>query len=209
MIRLRKGPEPEILRRNRDRWTRELLAEVAAGGDAVERRTAKYRQAEIKDAIKDETYRKCAYCESKALSVTFGDIEHIVPRDEDPSLTFEWDNLTLACDICNNGKSNRIGMLDPYRCDPEQEFDYFGPSLWHKPGRVSAELTRIHLKLNRGDLLESRHERIAGVANRLERAAQVKDVGERELLLAAMLEEEAAAQGEYAACVRAFLKSRA
>ncbi|MFD2781156.1 HNH endonuclease [Novosphingobium pokkalii] len=109
MIRLSKGDEPAVLSNNAAVWTAELL-------DALEHRPAdvpgikgRYNHPTVKAALKAETSEKCAYCESKMLHVTFGDIEHIVPKSADPKLTFDWENLTLACDVCNTKKGTARG----------------------------------------------------------------------------------------------------
>src|SRR5262245_49620492 len=141
MIKLTKGPPPQVLVDNAANWTAELLAEMENGGDKIAYRAGKYRHPEIKDALKLETHRKCAYCESKPLHVTFGDIEHVIPKSEEPNLTFDWPNLTLACDVCNTNKGAKMGLLDPYHCEPEQEFEFHGPMMFHRAGHAAAELT--------------------------------------------------------------------
>jgi hypothetical protein len=52
VIRLAKVDKPQILVRNAARWTQELLDEIARGGDQLALRQSKYRQPEIKDALK-------------------------------------------------------------------------------------------------------------------------------------------------------------
>lgn len=166
MIRLVKGAVPQILMRNAARWTQELLAEIARGGDQLALRQSKYRQPEIKDALKDETKRKCAYCESKPLHVTHGDIEHVVPKAVAPQRAFDWANLTLACNVCNvcnTNKSDYENLLDPYASDPEDEFTFSGPMIFHVEGGLTAEYTKTTLKLNRADLLERRAERLDAI----------------------------------------------
>jgi uncharacterized protein (TIGR02646 family) len=203
---LEKGDEPEILATNAKRCTAELLAEVANGGDRVAYRKGKYNQPTIKDALISETSRKCAYCESEPLHVTYGDIEHIVPKATDLDRTFEWSNLTLACDICNTKKSDKLGLLDPYVCDPEKEFAFFGPMIFHREGRAAAEVTRTILDLNRMDLLNKRKDRIESLFNVLRRIGQHQEASERELMLRAAIDHEASKEREFAACSRAFLR---
>jgi uncharacterized protein (TIGR02646 family) len=59
----------------------------------------------------------CAYCESKLRHITYGDIEHIVAKAVDQSRTYDWTNLTIACDVCNTEKSDEEGLVDPYTED--------------------------------------------------------------------------------------------
>jgi uncharacterized protein (TIGR02646 family) len=54
---------------------------------------------------------KCAYCESKIMVVTYGEIEHFRPKSIYVDLTFTWENLLLSCDICNN--TNHKGTKFP------------------------------------------------------------------------------------------------
>lgn len=205
MIRLEKGDQPDLLAQNAAAWTAELLAEIASGGDRVAYRRGKYNQPAIKDAIVAETYRKCAYCESQPLHVTYGDIEHIIPKSVEPSDTFYWPNLTLACDVCNTKKADKVGLLDPYECEPEDEFVFHGPMIFHREGRVSAEITRTVLDLNRIDLLNKRKDRLDDLANNIRRIQQHPEPAERELLLITALEHARSREREFAACARSFL----
>ncbi len=160
MIALAKGALPEILRRNAATWTKELLAKINAGEDPSKYLLTRYSHHEIKDALLVETSEKCAYCESKFRHVTYGDIEHIIPKSIDPALRFEWTNLTVACDVCNTNKSDVVGLVDPFRCDPTVLFTYYGPMMWARHHSDSAVLTELRLDLNRGGLVERRRERI-------------------------------------------------
>ena len=69
---------------------------------------------------------KCAYCESKITVVTYGSIEHFRPKSIYPELTFEWNNLLLSCDICNDigHKGNQFSLDingNPLLLDPTDE----------------------------------------------------------------------------------------
>jgi uncharacterized protein (TIGR02646 family) len=185
----------------------ELLAEVAKGGDKVAYRKSKYNHPEIKAALVTETNGKCAYCESLPLHVTYGDIEHIVPKSVDPNLTFDWHNLTLACDVCNTKKANQEGLIDPYIDEPEDEFDFIGPMLLHRTGKAKAEITRTALDLNRSHLLCQRAERIEALENRFRLIEQHPEAEERKLILAATVEHEISAEREYSSCSRSYLRS--
>lgn len=62
----------------------------------------KYKQDDIKAALaKQMFYGKCAYCEAKITHIDYGDIEHFRPKDIFPLLAVEWENLLLACRVCN------------------------------------------------------------------------------------------------------------
>jgi uncharacterized protein (TIGR02646 family) len=205
MIRLTKGPRPNVLTANASRWTQELLATLAAGNDPTPTQLSHYRHLEIKDALKEETHRKCAYCESKPLHVTHGDVEHIVPKSIHPELAYEWENLTLACDSCNTQKSNREGFVDPYSDDPQLEFGFQGPMIFSRPGQNRAERTVARLRLNRIDLFERRGEKLETLLKQLYRLKETVDVQQREFLRNTLIDDETSDDKEYAACVRAFI----
>jgi len=107
VIPVRRPPAPPALANNGLRWLRELRAAVANPGATraqVEGARNKYRHPAVKDALVRMFHGKCAYCESKVTVVTYGAIEHFLPKG-DPlytHLTFDWNNLLLSCDICND-----------------------------------------------------------------------------------------------------------
>lgn len=205
MIRLTKVARPTILEKNAAKWTKDLLQAIARGEDDLSYRASKYNHIEIKEALKTETYRKCAYCESKHLHVTYGDIEHVIPKSVEPERAFDWNNLTLACDICNTKKGAASGLVDPYSDTPSEEFEFEGPMIFYKPGKVKAELTRTRLDLNRIDLLQRRADRLEALNEKINRIQQISNPDERQALLEAAIEFEVSDEREYAACVQAFL----
>jgi len=157
MISLSKADAPNILIENTAVWTQELK-EAFANNSETEYMKSRYRNSDIKDALISETHGKCAYCESKLLHNSYGDIEHIVPKKKDADLYFDWSNLTLACDICNTNKSTHSEVIDPYTQDPHEHFTFLGPSIWGKNGNPSAIFTEKQLHLNRINLIERRTE---------------------------------------------------
>lgn len=189
-------------------WTSELLDAIVNRPVEVPLLKGHYNQPTVKAALKEETSGKCAYCESDMLHVTYGDIEHIVPKSVAPQLTFDWENLTLACDVCNTKKGNREGLLDPYAVDPEDHFTFYGPMLLHNPGCNTAEFTSTILELNRIKLLEKRREALDNISNLLVRIEENPDVNERTLILEVTLAAVTANTREFAACARAFVKVR-
>jgi uncharacterized protein (TIGR02646 family) len=107
MIFLKKGEEPQVLISNGPVWTQKLLQREAAGETPTRTEATHYRHPDIKAALVAETHNKCAYCESKLQHIHHGDVEHIFPKSRDPSRMLKWDNLTLACEVCNQNKSDR------------------------------------------------------------------------------------------------------
>jgi hypothetical protein len=163
MIKLTKEPKPKILLENAVAWTASLLSKLAAGIEPTAAEKTRYRHKDIKSVLEKETSGKCAYCESKLKHIHHGDVEHIYPKSLDPSRQLEWENLTLACEICNQNKSNRDPhlefIIDPYVKDPDQHIFFFGPmafSLGTAEGVSSITL----LDLNRPELVVMRNETV-------------------------------------------------
>lgn len=166
MIKLTKGTEPTVLAANKANWTKQLRA-LQNGNQVVPKSLAtSYNRDEVKDALRVECFSKCMYCESKVEHISDLHIEHIKPKAKDkfPDLTFEYDNLGLACPICNRGKSDTydtaLPFINPYIDKPSNHFYAVGAFVWAKPGDQRAKLTENEIDLNRCDLIETRGERM-------------------------------------------------
>jgi uncharacterized protein (TIGR02646 family) len=210
VIKLQKLPEPPILKSNATRWTKVLVDKAAAGLVATPTEKTRYRLPEIKEAILAETHGKCAYCESRLLHIHHGDVEHIYPKSLDVTKTFEWKNLTLACEVCNQHKSNRDplieNILDPYETDPEEHFVFLGALIFAK-GTVVGESTRAILELHRAELAEMRKEQLDKVLG-IYAVILRKDIPlpARQAIYQDMVEREASPKAEYAAMKRSLIK---
>jgi len=67
---------------------------------------------------------KCCFCESDPSPSTFGRVEHFRPKNKSPKkspygahegyywLGYEWSNLLLICEKCNNKKSSHFPLFD-------------------------------------------------------------------------------------------------
>ena len=179
MIRLEKGANPEVLKSNAEAWTQVLRDHEAAGTQPSKVEKARYRHPDIKKALLLETNKKCAYCESKLLHVTYGDVEHIVPKSTSVERTFEWNNLTLACDVCNTNKSDHFGdhddLVDPYEVNPSEHFNFVGAMVLAVAGSARGHTTESTILLNRLELLERRAERLQQVCKQLHLLVEVAD----------------------------------
>lgn len=203
MIRLSKLPKPQILIDKETEWLATLVGPVPP--TAAEK--ARYRHPQVKAALVAETHGKCAYCESKLLHVHHADVEHIYPKSLDVTKTFLWENLTLACEICNQNKSNTDPLLehiiDPYNTDPSSHLTFVG-SLVFALGSVAGESTRVLLDLNRGELDERRKEyleKIMNIVNTVYRAELPIVV--RRAVYQDLVMRYTADESEYAAMIRA------
>ncbi len=167
MIKLKRSDKPPILVQKAQEWTKALLA--AKNKPERQKAEAKYRHAEIKEALLKMCHQKCAYCESKLRHIDYGDIEHYRPKSKFPELTFKWSNLLLACGECNNHKGDQFPepkeggpFINPCDDDPPAHFNFvYDP----KTGIASVygttqrgETTEKRLGLNRDDLRQYRSE---------------------------------------------------
>jgi hypothetical protein len=194
MIRIHKGKEPDILARNKNEWTKQLLCHIANGDKVPSTLRDKYNHHEVKAALKDECNSKCMYCESNVSHVSYEHIEHIKPKAQNkyPELTFEWHNLGLACPRCNINKGNIYDefcpFVNPYSDEPSSFLFAVGLFVYHKPNNARGELTEKQIDLNRPDLIERRKERIDMIRNLFDRYcsennATLKKVLKQELLI--------------------------
>jgi uncharacterized protein (TIGR02646 family) len=174
MIKIEKGAEPVVLADNKVKWTGDLLALIAAGNPVPHSLYTKYNQNEVKDALRKECNSKCMYCESSVEHISYLHIEHIRPkaRDKYPELTFEYNNLGLACAICNGNKSDTYDeantFINPYVDEPQTHFHACGAFIFANAGDDRAKLTELEIDLNRGDLLEQRGERLKTIRGLLD-----------------------------------------
>lgn len=203
MVKLDKGDEPHVLVKYGKRWTEELLRKLEKGERISDYLLTRYAHPDVKAALVKETNGKCAYCESPFTHVTYGDVEHITPKSLDERLRFVWTNLTIACDVCNQNKSNYTGLLDPYECEPRELFEYFGPLMWAVHSHESAQLTEELLDLNRAGLLERRRERLEYI-RRLVDSANAKVPAVRDAMLKRAWKEVESSK-PFSACSREML----
>lgn len=213
MVRINKGPKPAVLVENADKWTKALLNCYASGAVVPEAIASAYNCAEVKNALRNEARRKCMYCESDIAHVAHEHIEHFRPkaRKKYPELTFDWDNLGLACPVCNVNKSDdfdeRCPHVNPYQEDPRDFFVAQGPMIFPKLGNTRAELTWQSVKMDRPELIEKRAEKLIGLQMlmRAYTAADsdlIKDIWKRRI------KEEIECDREYSFCLRAFVESQ-
>lgn len=85
-----------------------------------------YAHRKVKEALIAAQHDKCFLCESKITHIAHGDVEHFRPKaayrqDENDALrrpgyywlAYEWDNLFLSCQLCNQQfKKNLFPLAD-------------------------------------------------------------------------------------------------
>lgn len=214
MVKLSKEPKPQILIDNAETWTKEYLDCIQRNVSPSETIAHRYNNSEIKSALEKETNGKCAYCESKIKHVEYGDIEHILPKNKKarPDLYVEWENLTIACEVCNRTNKGdyydpNLPLINPYIDNPDDYLIILGPMISARESNQRGFITEKTLNLNRAELIERRTERLNSVNSLLyawsnESNPTIKSV------LASQILEECKPDKEYSAFVKRFVISK-
>lgn len=211
MIKLLKNSKPQILKDNASQWTAEYLNCLNGNQNLTDTIAHRYNHPDIKRALESETCGKCVYCESKIKHIEFGDIEHILPKKKTcrPDLYVEWDNLTIACEICNRTNKKdyydvQTPLVNPYVDDPEDFFLFIGTLISAKNNNARGFVTQITLDLNRSDLVVRRNEKLHSIDRLFHTWSQEKSPSVKAVLLEE-LKRECAPDKEYSAFVKHFL----
>jgi uncharacterized protein (TIGR02646 family) len=207
MRRLTKLETPAILAERAEQWTAAFLA--APNSEAHRFR---YRHADIKARLIEETGGKCVYCESKIGHNTPGDVEHKRPSSAEPSLHFSWVNLTLACSECNRRKGDyddgALPFLDPYADDVEDMVVHEGPIVLWQLGNARAETSVRLLELHnqrRAQLIFRKIEKIDEISSLCSRVLENAGSALAEMLKLE-LEQRKSPAAEYSGMVCAVLE---
>jgi uncharacterized protein (TIGR02646 family) len=162
---------PQVLVDNKPAW------DDAVQVNPTDTNKNRYRHADIKARLLEETSDKCVYCESKIGHNCPGDIEHKAPKGKRLDLIFDWDNLTIACNECNRRKleyyDEACQFLDPNVDDVESLVIHMGPIVFHVPGEVRSELSIRILELDKYD------GRKALIARKMELLENIRNLRER------------------------------
>lgn len=209
MRTINKNPKPQVLVDNENAW---LTAYKADRSNSTKR--YRYRDKQIKEALKEEAGYKCVYCESKIGHNTPGDIEHKVPSSKNINLHFTWDNLTIACTECNRRKNNyyEVGaeFLDPYKDDVDHLVEHHGPIVYWKARSTRAEITIRTLELNsknRIPLILNKMEKLEEVSNLFERYESEQNDTLKSLLKKKLI-EMTETKSEYSGMIHAVLSTK-
>ncbi|NOS87650.1 MAG: TIGR02646 family protein, partial [Methylococcaceae bacterium] len=68
----------------------------------------RYKQDDVKIALKNIYHSKCAFCEQKIEQFH---VEHYRPKQTYYWLAFSWDNLLLSCATCNTNKDTNFDVI--------------------------------------------------------------------------------------------------
>lgn len=164
MKRVKKNPLPRSLEQFSSDWTEEYKRSPAKLSKKEKDKFRRYyHKVDIKESLAGEAYNKCVYCESKIVATQFWHVEHILPFDKYRALAYEWTNLVLACQLCNNHKGNYDGpFVHPINDDPEIHIEYY--SYFAKGKSHHGTRTIDVTNLNRAGLIERRIEEYKSLA---------------------------------------------
>jgi len=198
-----------------------------------------YGAPDVRNALLLARHGKCAFCEAKIAHIAAGDVEHFRPKGgvwRRGALTlpgyywlaYDWDNLLLACQLCNQRhKRNRFPLAAgsrrarSHRADLTREVPrYIHPGQEDPAGRVGfrehlafavsddprGRATIRGLGLNRAALLEAR-ERALNVLRTLRDLVANQPRTPYHQAAERILHNATRDDAEYAAMARAFLGS--
>lgn len=213
MIKLNRGPIPEYLNSPKIEKAKSSLEALYLMHARQERlRFDITLLIPIKKDLLKLCNDKCAYCESKIGVSTHGDIENFRPKggakgfnsnEYAPNhywwLSYEWENLLISCQICNQkykrdyfplkdekfrAKIGAVGvellfeqalLLDPCLDDPIQHLDFNSNGIVKEltqRGKVTIEI----LGLNRYELVSSRKQEAVNLKDKLAILQTTKNV---------------------------------
>lgn len=147
MIKLNRPQEPRILCDNAEAWTKGIMALVSQYGHyknipKVEKEAALkfYRHEDIRTALRDSSFEKCAFCEGIPAETGYAEVEHFHPKSIYTDKAFEWTNLLYSCKACNNSKlshdTQKEPIINPYELDPRDCFTYTDVMIQPKAGAL-------------------------------------------------------------------------
>ncbi len=156
MIHISRTSKPGILSNNEINWLRKF---IESGKPRPHH--SQYAHPDIKDALMAMSGCKCFYCET-LLKNSYKEVDHFIEVSIDKNLAFNWENLYLACENCNNKMSHNDipveSVLDPCKSDDEEiekHLQYEDEIIDHKVGSTIGELSIRKYKLD-SELLDNR-----------------------------------------------------
>lgn len=252
MIHINKlgEPIPKVLSANGAIETQALCANYDADNTYFEERESKdlfkssiYGHPDVKNSLVRIQNHKCCFCESRVTHISDGDVEHFRPKamwlqenvDGTKSkikpgyyfLAYDWDNLLLSCQMCNQRiKGNNFPLvnervrtivshnyniraelpvfINPSLEDPELHITFYGdlPQGITYRGRKTIE----YLYLDRPSLNEVRNEKLKDLFALREVINLMTDLESREIakdILTRRLNEIITNNDQYVCMVKA------
>jgi uncharacterized protein (TIGR02646 family) len=218
---------PPALLAKAKRHTEELMKQLATLGPQQRPEFRFELMKEFKPYLLDLFHHKCAYCESPIVA-QHGDIALFRPKSAYPWLAYRWDNMLIACQMCNQAyKANRFPLLpktkratnetelsaeqpmllNPCEDNPEEhlEFDDAGTVL---PLTKRGEATLAELGLNREELREYRGRTAKAVLTTCKLRSSVLDAATEHVKsdIEKLIESQIDTQAPFTAMARAIIR---
>lgn len=102
----------------------QILIQEATKNKGKHKFKSEYYSGGCKDELEMIYHNKCCFCESDPSPSAFWRVEHFRPKNKSPKnspsgnhngygwLGYEWSNLLLICEKCNNKKSSHFPLFD-------------------------------------------------------------------------------------------------
>lgn len=235
MIALSRPGVPQKLARDGAAETQGLI-DAHARGEEVAPKSSLYGHAAVKSALVAMHHGKCAYCEVQ-LAQQHGDVEHYRPKKAWKSsrggpvttpgyfwLAYEWDNLLLACEVCNQSfKGNLFPLedeatradhvmrdtsgevpllIDPSAVDPGDHFEFDQWDIAPKHGSPKGQVTIEVCGLDSQSLGELRRDHFENVRRVLNLTHTARPGSSERAEGIAFLQEALSDGGRFAAMIR-------
>ena len=257
MIRIEKTAEqaPSVLRikgKSRRRVNSSLYTRFSNDYDNGTRKfkldSAIYAHKTVKDKLQLIQHNKCCFCESRIDHISFGDVEHFRPKAgyrqkasdslARPGyywLAYEWNNLLLSCQLCNQrfkrnlfplsensqrAKTHKDDLraesplfINPTTSNPEQHISFRAEIPYSIDGNSQAQTTISSLGLDREALNEQRRDRLAKLKVLFDLVQLAKTQSDNQALQALAVEarqelnQAIIPSAEYSAMARAAINS--
>lgn len=180
MIKINKSKNPpNILKKNKEKWTNNLVAAVNKYGKYSEipkkereKLLKFYRSKEIQKALSISSLGKCAFCECIPSESGNLEVEHFAPKSIYYELAFDWDNFLPVCRNCNAAKlahdTKKEPIVNPSKENPEVFFDFNYISMipsTNSPDKQKSERTIEVCDLNATRLVKARADLLVGLTN--------------------------------------------
>ena len=220
MRNVKRIDKPESLREYADTWTTELMEAIEKfrleGVPIPKHLPNRYKNDDVLDALKrmynDEDGRVyCCYCEAQISVVNYPHIEHRKPKAHDlfPEHTYNWENLHLACEICNRAKSTKWDrdneILDAVSDVPiSNHLGYCGGSggIYRETLSNRGITTVIHADLDRPTL---RKARMVVYVDTLNTITEIKALGNNPRAFTALRQLKDKCSGVFGSMIKSLL----
>lgn len=134
----RRPPAPDTLAAHGETWSQDY-ARRRQDDQAYKFQWRQHQEQRVNHTIlphlRSMTQAHCAYCDGYPLDDTaFETIDHFLPKHRYPFLVYAWENLYLACPMCQEKKEARFDTrIDPATYqealvrpdDPEYRFERY------------------------------------------------------------------------------------